>query len=248
MDLHIQGTNPNQPGSFTRFVLPFSYRPALWKGDHAIASFYIEGTGVPAGRMVERRAYFTAETGMVLFDRAKWCVLKADASEHTIVGRDQKKLGIRILPPRIVLPEWPAEIKSSHARLAGDLLRTGFLLRDVEFQNNKSTWELPDVLAFNETFRYWRRPWPGQDKAVRGGCTYREMVPDYDPNDPYFGRWEKWLRVPVRIGDRFFSLVPGAEDGTLWVDEARKWQATSEGKPKFLKAKRTKSSYPSLPA
>ena len=238
-DLLIRPWNepPGKPGSFTRFVLPFAYRVAPWKSGQEPKRYYQEGFGVSPSEMAERRAYFTADTGFILFDRTKWFELNAAVTTHTIAGRDLKPLKIAMPPPRLVLPEWPAKIEAKSEHASREVLRTGFLIIEARFLNEGCEWQMRDLLAFNETFRYWRRPWPGLEREVRKGFEgyiYRDMVPGYDPNDPFFGRWEQWLRLPLKVGGQFLSIVPGAEDGTMWIKEARRWQESSEGKPGWI--------------
>ena len=90
-------------GSFTRFVLPFAYQPKAWGGTEKPPAVYREDPGVSEDRMLARREYFTSDTGTVLFERAKWCVLDVSPEQHNIKGRSGKTLSIAMASPRIVL-------------------------------------------------------------------------------------------------------------------------------------------------
>jgi hypothetical protein len=221
-------------GSFTRFVLPFAYQPEAWAGSEKPPAAYREDPGVDAGRMLARREYFTSDTGTVLFERAKWCALSASPECHEIKGRFGKTLLIAMMPPRLVLFEWPEPKEPPHLQMARDIMRTGFLLVDVQFLDGDAKWDFEDVLAFNETFRYWRRPWPGQESENRAGYVYRDMVPGFDEHAPYFNRWADMLRHPVQLGGKQYSLFPGAEKGDGWFAEAMNWQQSSQGKPGWI--------------
>jgi hypothetical protein len=223
-----------EPASFTRFMLPFSYKQEPWKGSKAGLTPYVESFGVSAERMVARREYFTSDTGTVLFDRAKWLVLDQPGRTCEVQGRNHAVLSLEMMPPRVVLLEWPGRDETGHVRLAREVMRTGFLLVDVRFLSGKTAWQIEDVLAFNDAFRYWRKPWTGHDVADIGGYTYRDLVPDYNASDPYFGRWAALLRHPVEIDGRTFALFPGADDGVGWFEEALHWQEFSDGKPGWI--------------
>ena len=171
---------------------------------------------------------------MVLFDRAKWCELDTPSKRHEVRGRNGKPLSIEVMPARIVLLEWPTGAEGKLAQSPPNVLGTGFLMLDVRFLNLTSTWDLEDVLAFSEDFRYWRRPGPGHETEDRAGYVYKDLIPDFNSESPYFDRWASLLRHPVKIGESHFSLFPSVQDGTAWLAEARNWQESSTGKPGWI--------------
>jgi hypothetical protein len=184
--------------------------------------------------MLARREYFTSDTGTVLFERAKWCVLSVPPERHEVKGQSGKTLSIVMMPPRIVLFEWPESEEPTRLRKAREIMRTGFLLIDVQFLDGDTKWDFEDVLAFNEAFRYWRRPWPNHETDNRAGYVYKELIPNFDEQAPYFNRWANMLRHPIETEGKLYSLFPGADNGDAWFAEAMAWQQSSQGPPGWI--------------
>ena len=145
MALDISGGDPaKEPASYTRFVLPFGYHPVRISPIRAgpIYQEVTPCTSEDAQRLHARNDYFTAETSAVLYERAKWMEL-ADASNGTpsgprdfqakgrrVDGDGRKRLKVRLMPPRLVLFEWPdAEPTAAEP----DLLASGFLVQEACF-------------------------------------------------------------------------------------------------------------------
>lgn len=232
------------PASLSRFVLPFAYRRSPWPSG--------ESSSPPAvyrrlGRQeldpeVERRHYLSRETAQVLFERARWHQLERPdgtpvRTEFVCAHRSSgREFLVRIEPPRVVLFEWPA---GREASTQDDLLATGFLVLDTTFPNRDLAPGFDDLLAFNEVFRTWRRPFAEHDE-VRGYCRLLGRCPlDLVTGGPsigdapglgldlYFDRWQSLLEAPLQLpeaeapsrGPRLAALFP-----TEWGDRARRWR------------------------
>jgi len=117
--------------SFTRFVLPFGYQPTLFPAAPPDAVF-CEKTD-PAEAF--SRQYLTFETSAVLYERARWLVLKrprqAPVNRRFTLWRAERPIAVELAPPRMVLFEWPKR-PGVEAVSEGDALRTGFLLLYAE--------------------------------------------------------------------------------------------------------------------
>ena len=234
----------DKPGAFTRFVIPFAYRT-------------VKAEPPPKGggqkwtwqedKSRERRLYLTPETDAVLHGRAKWLKLEGDGVEFDFeagVGPDRgcagrEKREFWRLPPKMVLFEWDDD--GTHAGKAGspdeDLLRTGFLVLDIEVRDAKTS--LDDLLFFNERFRYWLCPWEGHEKKESNkpdsGSGYgdvvrnylekaKECLPERAVGDPYLERWDALLRLPLNLGDGQYSLVDNDA-----ISNARAWAKAGKG-------------------
>ncbi len=247
MEFYIIGGDPAQgPASYTRFVLPFAYRPVALSGVSA-GPAYLECLSPDpdyAERLRARSDYFTAETSSVLFDRAKWVQLSSPLAEKSEAPNDfevrgrqaegnrRKKLKVRLKPARLVLFEWPGP---EPVRGEPDLLSSGFLVQEANFLNDLEPWAVEDVLAFNDMFRLWRCPFQGYADIQRDGYLYKCLVPGADcSGDVFFDRWAPLLHCPVQTGSGQSWLFPGASNGSSWSAEARKWALEGARQPGWV--------------
>ena len=244
------GDGAKEPGSFTRFVLPFAYN-AVFRGTAGLprdGAFRNSGAGQPpawrtaAGR--ERRLYLTPETGAVLHDHALWLELDAEEVEFDFVaqvGPKQPSGGragrsFKRLRPKLVLFEWAGGVSAEGAPAGKanrsaekDLLKTGFLIVDIAVADTQTT--LDDLLFFNERFRYWHSPWDKHETA----SGYAEVVSDYihqsgdcppvdTAADAYLDRWDALLRIPMEADDKRYELVSGDA-----IKATRAWAKSGTG-------------------
>lgn len=236
-------------GSFTRFVLPFAYHPEEDDKTSDPTRFFVEARSEDwlhglTGDLeseddpsdLQRRDYLTRETALVLHRRARWFALREPVLE---TGRSPERLGTLTLPrylggrvtaivrpPGLVLFEWPEEPGSGRI----SPLQTGFLVFEVYFQA-KSCPKLSHLLALNELFRYWKRPfrthseYPAAKAKGQDGPpaykNYREVLGDllFAPKADrlrtaqeealrlYLDRWSDWLHLPVESSGKRWRLV-----------------------------------------
>ncbi len=238
------GGNGDKPRSFTRFVVPFAYRPV--KDESSAAGGDRKWTW-QEDKSRERHLYLTPETDAVLHGRAKWLELRgegvdfefgADVGPKRTCGGRESRTFYR-LPPKMVLFEWDDDAAGAGAAASSDedLLRTGFLVLDIDVRDEETS--LDDLLFFNERFRYWLCPWEGHEKresdSSDSGSGYGDVVRDYlenakectprqTPDDPYLERWDALLRLPLELGKFRYRLV---DDDA--INNARKWAATGRG-------------------
>jgi hypothetical protein len=200
------------PGpSFTRFVLPFAYRPQPYEGP-------VPGTVYQAttrAHDADRRRYLTPETADTLFDRALWLELSRPATtgEHAFVGvgdasqaQPAARLVVHQATPRLVLFEWAAHANAVTAAAAQedarshDLLHTGFLILDVAFTGAGSVQPtLTHLQQLNEFFRWWQRPYEGY--GAKGRTQFFGCAASPESHERYFDHWANLLAFPFRRPD-----------------------------------------------
>lgn len=219
------------PGTFSRFILPFAYEAhgglsatSIRTGPHfveATSADWLHGLkgaisdlGDPSD--MQRRDYFTRETALTLHQRARWLVLRREANKletrrMTLPESLGGSVDIVMRTPGMVLFEW-----------AGDEVRTalqiGFLIVEAFFAEGTKP-RLSHLLAFNELYRYWRRPFESHSRRTAAGGppewkNYREVLGDFlGPNESsevlalYLSRWSQWLRLPVEIDGKLWHLI-----------------------------------------
>ena len=238
----LAGDPGKECASFSRFILPFSYMRRhsgmlTAQGPHyerADAKDWLHRPGIVDTREhfdLARRQYLTGEMADVLFKRAEWFILrdrktKGDVWHKMELKRsyDTKSFEVAFRPPAIVLFEWENE------RHKNDVLQTGFLLIEAFFPTSgENAPDFADVLAFNEVFRHWRRPYFGHDKTKQGKedvlndmlldalvKNWTEMPGEANHDAPviedseflhYTRRWSPLLRVPIFNSDTTGSGV-----------------------------------------
>ena len=213
-----------KPASYTRFILPFAYSPTLCGERQGL---YVYKPSPPAD--IWRRNYLTAETAAVLFGRARWLELKGTEPPPGHIRRKAKTITVRVEPPRLVLFEWPAQPDVQAQDGPSDPLQIGFLIVEASFPLQQEPPDLDDLLAFNEKFRYWQRPYE-RHEDIAG---YRDflarhpsniqgpsrLVRDAELSEIYFGRWASLLTFPIEdsAGKRW-RLFPEA-----WERQAQSW-------------------------
>jgi hypothetical protein len=108
-----------------------------------------------------------------------------------------------------------------------DPLSLGFLILEAYFPNRSQFVTLDDLLAFNEQFRYWQRPYEGHEKHYRtflsecpiGLQAPRRTVGEADLTEIYFNRWASLLTWPVKSDSgKLWSVCPDE-----WHHQARAW-------------------------
>lgn len=249
------------PVSSSRFVLPFAYLPVAV--DESESRPEIEYRPADDPGQASRRTYPTLDTAHVLFRRAGWFELETARRELFPRFEVQRRkwgsggsFGACIESVKLVLFEWRHERERALASPgaerrggAGDLLATGFLLVDVSFEETDGPVYLDDLLAFNEHFRYFKRPFSAHETERK----YAEVLADLpvDPEDPekrlrgcvdgdanshcYQGRWATLLAFTLRdeTGERW-HLFPkaarpaGEPEGACAEEDPRgDWQASA---------------------
>lgn len=221
-----------------------------------------------------RSRYLAPETTEVLYHRAQWFILrtKPDNQQNACFrtfnipswrrqpsssgekGSKSRPKSIKVCmrPPALVLFESPLredEIEPDEAaKKEEDLLHVGFLVVELFFPKNDSMPEatpvLEDLLALNDQFRNWVRPFrehsqlnfpdnyryfleeaPIDHNQSIGNITQRNCRDDPElERRLYFERWAWLLDLPILESstDKSWSILPVKEPGD-WADEARKW-------------------------
>lgn len=252
--LAIETGDPEDgPASFSRFLLPFSYRKERLDSPPAEAARFVPAAPPPC----DRRQYLTFETAQVLYERALWLELRAGergASRELTIYRplgsgQERAIPVRLAAPRLVLFEWPAAAPKGE-REEEDPFATGFLVVELAFPKPPVT--LDDLCFVNELFRYWTRPFAEHAERKPYLRALREAprsldwwldpaTPKPPGEDPYFDRWAWLLSLPCDIeGTRWRLVSPEARaqpssDGQARAragdhDQARQWAAKGHGK------------------
>ncbi len=229
--------NIKAPVSFTRFVFPFAYKPRKIKGDNP--PFYKEispRSPLDKDILLQRKKYFTRETGTALYDRAKWLQVPTETWKNSSWAKGVKLKSLQtgkeflvaMSPPRLVLSEWNQEPEANESDYCPDIFKTGFLVVELWFPEKKGEEENPvffdDLLDINELFRCF--DYPGYEKHLARFLDLLGSVPsDYfekkvngryervcdlegDIYAAYFKRWGNLLSIPVKVGDAVYSIVP----------------------------------------
>jgi hypothetical protein len=217
-----------EPASFSRFVYPFAYKysPVETSTDSSQdkekALHYVPCDEKSFNASKE---YFTPETNEVLFDSAKWFEMKNSvwANESWWEGIAfpcrGREITVSMLPPRLVLFEWPNQLdEKTDKKSELSLLRTGFLLVDLFFRkDHKCKPDLDDLLLINDYFRYFRCPYEAHAELfedllfnvpVEYGKQTSKKVGDetIDDNHAYLDRWKELLKFPISISNIRYSL------------------------------------------
>lgn len=145
--------NGTGPASYSRFVLPFSYK--LTKENYS-PNRPVYWSESPVSAADPRYKYFTKETSKVLFEQARWFELEG-LGECTFTHEDYS---ISLSTPRLVLFEFSENPEPS-------ILETGFLILEVFFQHRDCGAPLEVLLELNEVLRYKQKPYAEYDD-VRG--------------------------------------------------------------------------------
>lgn len=221
--LEIVCGNPSQkPASYTRFILPFAYRPqkiASGVSDFTYKVFEPE-------ELTWRQRYLTHETADVLFRRAKWVVLDGKSGQEIEIQFSRgNTLTVCVSPPELVLFEWPNNENDTE----NEILRTGFLIIGIYFpEQNHAQPCLDNLLELNEVFKYWQQPFTRHEEIGK----YRELLKNlpYRINESktigfmensrelYFERWACLLEFPLfDEGGSCWKLIPNE-----WMAKARR--------------------------
>jgi len=193
-------------GSFTRFVLPFAYRLEAVTAPGVGNAVFVESR--PGCHDADRLLYLSSETSRALFGRTRWFRtarmtanepepfprgewdhLTVEWGERESTPKADRTRIVRLDAPLVVLFEAP---ENPDALDDLDVLRTGFLVLDAWFDPSASP-QLGHLMAMNECFRMWRRPYPKHEdnrRKIRSKrCTNGRI---------YFDPWDQVLRLPVR--------------------------------------------------
>lgn len=247
MSTAVLGGNPDiKQATFSRFVLPFAYQlvaanlPRLhaaaaasaraqnaWSWSHLAYWRRIGLEDSPWGGASpvtprERMAYFTAETGAVLFT-GRTARFRLDCADKAIGPETVRADGVNALlaPPELILFEFDPRERSK-----GSPLHMGLLVLSVHFsvQSINSF----DLYKFNECFRNLREPYAGYRpgpvdvSAVswleRLGDRDSEATPTADA--PYQRLWLGALDAPIDLN--------GYEPCFLYSDRAAAMARSSE--------------------
>lgn len=225
----VCGNPAKEPASYTRFVLPFAYKPEACS-EQAPSYVYKPSKPVSVERQNYRQNYLTVETAAALFHRAKWLELKGTEPMRDFkISRGGRNITVRLGTPRLVLFECPTDPRTVGEDDQGDPLCIGFLIVEVSFpKQDTTTPDLDDLLEFNEKFRHWQQPYAGYEeryKSFLAECPLylhhpSRVVRDGDPSALYFfDRWASLLELPIEDekGDTW-RLFPKA-----WGQKARAW-------------------------
>jgi hypothetical protein len=123
------GDPSNEPASFTRFILPFAYKP-----EQLSASVSTQDQKFKINTNVDdkiwRQKYLTFETADVLFNRTKWFKLNCEYGFETDITLDinerKETNKIRINTPELILFEWNENTDKDF-----DILKVGLLVLEV---------------------------------------------------------------------------------------------------------------------
>ena len=247
---HIKAGEGKTGASYTRFVLPFAYDPVThaYPGE-AVGLFFDQASKkeMSTPEWMQRRRYFTPETEQVLYDGASWFVLKEPCGKDQagletrpwrssrIFHFSRRSCKVEFARAGLVLFEWGTGMgrdAGPDASGQSHFFKTGFLLLDCHFAQAApgDNWENPtyeELLAFNELFRYWRRPYDhhfrrmadffGAGPVLPG--ILDEAVSKCGFEGLYLGRWLEFLKIPLRDADgKAWRLFPDT-----WFTNTRRW-------------------------
>lgn len=215
-----EGFGPGKPASYSRFLLPFSYKLKSKRSVGKPTSFYYEAFSTESFAP-ERSLYFTSETAKVLYERATWARIPQDVWErkypsdkpfHFNAQKSKHRPEVILSPPWLILFEGECD-DSKH-----ELLHHGFLVLEARFSHAKG--KMPssdDLLEFNEMFRYIDCPYPGHAEDFKGmmaefpyDFSSNEKLGECDEQDRLFykNRWLSLLGLPLYNKGKLYSLVP----------------------------------------
>lgn len=232
----VTGDPEDGPASFSRFLLPFSYRKERLDPQPAEAPLFVRASP-PANY---RRQYLTFETAQVLYERALWLELQRDGEPlsrpltlyRPLGSGEERAISVELAAPRLVLFEWLAEPPKGKSE--EDPFATGFLLVDLSFPKPGAT--LDDLCFVNELFRYWMRPFKehperkpyieAMQEAPRSLEDWlgREVAPAPEA-DRYFDRWAWLLDRPCEVDGKLVRVVNGDAQ-----NQARDWVERGKGR------------------
>ncbi len=259
--------------SFTRFVFPFAYSlrrlPENPKEkDHLyykeVSYEDLDENSLDRKIFIQRRKYFTRETGHSLYDRAKWFkvpphIWKEKTSLATGVGfkslHGDREFQVAMSPPMVVLFEWDGKERNEPGE--ENILQTGFLVAEVWFpkereesgKEEKCSVFLDDLLDINELFRCF--DYPGyKDHEDRFFKLLKNLPTEYglketktignfegDVHSAYFTRWGNLLSIPVWFDGAAYGLVPEdfTENAVKYLeDPLRDWEKGPLSPDKYL--------------
>lgn len=238
---------------FSRFVLPFAYQlqrdkdrrlsQSTWQFQEAKEPDWFHSAGVSNGwPETERKNYLTQETRTVLYQRARWFVLRRQVSGVEkpvrdfyldLFPRSNEKVRALLRAPGLVLFEFPTD--PAQISEAERILLSGFLVLEAYFEASQPALpgfrrpRLADLLTFNEFFRYWQCPYaihPRKKGYLDALGLKVDFTTDETPVDGsqsnlhdeavYFDRWTSWLKHPLAWNGNEYALMPDE-----WRETAR---------------------------
>ncbi len=233
-----RGETTEKGASFSRFVLPFSYKIEETKNNKAGTSkqenksepeLFYKVNPLQNLSFLKRKKYFSWETSLTLYKRALWLDM-SDGWQKTSWGKEEidvtirgRKLKVGMLPPRIILFE--AGKEPTISKLAKtpkknrNVLQSGFLLVDLYFPSQPETPGLDDLLTLNEYFRFFALPYNKHAKIFQKILGEVPVNYQYDQESDkvkkcqenlrkYFERWANLLKLPILSDNKFYSLFP----------------------------------------
>ena len=188
-------TDPPQLRSFTRFVLPFSWRRIAQALSHADAPQYRRAQDAgketpspdcwltPYTPPIWKHEYFLHEVQEGLYERAHWFVL----SQKDNVFPETAPFAV--CPPGLILFEAEGECP--------DTLRHGLLVLQIEEHPGKPC-RLEDWLEWNEKLRLFQEPWSEIGEQLRSllQILFQKESPPDGPQST-IDRWLRFLEYPV---------------------------------------------------
>lgn len=213
-----EGFGPGTPASFSRFLLPFSYK--LQRKYNGKKELQFETVSIQ-NFDIARIRYFTSETAKVLYKRATWARIPKEAWENnrdrcgpfTFMARKSNRCSqIKIAQPWIVLFEGQKQDAGAH-----ELLQHGFLILEAQLDSSYNCPSLNDLLEFNDLFRFVDNPYPEHVDCFFEAladfpadfCSCKK-INDCDPTSYfslYKNRWLSLLKLPLHKDEKPYSLV-----------------------------------------
>ena len=216
----------DKPATYTRFVLPFHYRPAKKRSnaaEQAVSKLvYQKMTLGDIGE--ERLSYFTSDTANVLFDKTLWAKISGSVWNDyqkpiKVIAHNKNEIEVMVSSPTIVLFEWEEPVKQDIPQ--NDILKNGFLMVELFFNDDgEKSVTLEDLLMVNELFRYFRSPY--KEHKTKG---YAEFISKFNispkesdaahsdgsiagESNIYLDHWLTLLKYPLEIDGQMFKVIP----------------------------------------
>jgi hypothetical protein len=228
--IKIETGNPNQdkvPASFTRFVLPFTYKVK----DSESSSNKLKWHKKQIDSLSEiewRKQYFTDEVADTLFDKSGWYCLKDENDDYhrTLkIKRDNRTLEIEIKSPQLILFQEKSEV---------EYLNNGLLVIEVYFPNRQEI-SLDDLLFVNENLRYKEQIFEGHLKKIDDLFESTEAVKKLAASDEnekikhYFDFWHYLLQQPIE-GEGFLVNIEDSIQFNRPKEPRREWDIYSDAR------------------
>lgn len=184
--LEVGNPKANKPATFSRFILPFSYRD--YKNNSTPSAWQKIDFADDSEEYAVRKSYFTKETSDVLFNQSSY-FRYVEKNVNPFLTIDYKGFQICFNSPQIVLFAFESPQTES-------LLKTGFLVHELYFKDAQSV-PFEILLEINELFRYKECPFKDHKNELTD-IFYAELseklsIENNTKQDSYF-HWELILK------------------------------------------------------